>query len=179
MLLRSLAFSSPLGWLIMAEGEGGICFVEFFGPQVPSDSETASAIAGRFPKATLETNTPSELLARAKTHILDYMDNGRPIPALPLDLSPGAPFERAVWEAIRAVPFGETRSYLQIAQTAGSPRAVRAAGRACGRNPVPIIVPCHRVVRSDGGLGGYTGGVHLKQALLEIEQKGAGNIRQG
>ncbi|MSQ40220.1 MAG: methylated-DNA--[protein]-cysteine S-methyltransferase [Dehalococcoidia bacterium] len=86
-----------------------------------------------------------------------------------LDLEGAPPFFRAVWEACRAIPRGETRSYLWLAVTVGRPGAARAAGQAMARNPIAILIPCHRVVRGDGGLGGYGGGVAVKAALLRAE----------
>lgn len=88
-----------------------------------------------------------------------------------LDLR-GSLFEMRVWHAIMEIPRGETRSYAWVAERAGSPGGARATGGACGRNPVPIICPCHRVVRADGGLGGYTGGLDIKTGLLRIEGAG-------
>lgn len=81
----------------------------------------------------------------------------------------GAPFDLAVWEALMRIPRGETRSYASVASMIGRPRGARAVGGACGRNRLPIIVPCHRVLSAGGGLGGYTGGLDVKRALLEIE----------
>lgn len=88
-----------------------------------------------------------------------------------LDLS-GSPFEQRVWQAILDIPRGQTRSYAWVAQRAGSPGGARAAGGATGRNPVPIICPCHRVVKADGSIGGYTGGLDIKKRLLLIEGAG-------
>ena len=87
---------------------------------------------------------------------------------MPVDLH-GTPFQRAVWQALLQIAPGETTTYAEIARAAGSPRGVRAAGVAIGRNPVSIIVPCHRVIGHDGGLTGYSGGLHRKEALLQFE----------
>lgn len=87
----------------------------------------------------------------------------------PLDLALARGFGRDVVERLREIPYGETRSYAQVAAASGSPRAVRAVGSACRRNPLPIAIPCHRVVRSDGGLGEYVGGVEAKRLLLDVE----------
>ncbi|MBI5236683.1 MAG: methylated-DNA--[protein]-cysteine S-methyltransferase [Deltaproteobacteria bacterium] len=86
----------------------------------------------------------------------------------PLDLI-GTPFELSVFNAMQRIPFGKTLSYHELAAAIGRPKAQRAVGLACGKNPVPVIVPCHRVVRSDGTIGGYTGGVWIKKALLALE----------
>ncbi|MFA6009106.1 MAG: methylated-DNA--[protein]-cysteine S-methyltransferase [Desulfobacteraceae bacterium] len=87
---------------------------------------------------------------------------------LPLHLS-GTPFQKSVWSELIKIPFGETRSYQDIAKAVGSPSASRAVGSACGKNPVPIVVPCHRVITKSGGLGGYSGGLGIKKTLLKIE----------
>jgi len=91
---------------------------------------------------------------------------------VPLHLT-GTNFQQRVWSAIARIPWGETRSYAWLAAAAGRPRAVRAAANACGKNPIPILIPCHRVIASDGGIGGFSGGLALKRRLLAIEkQKG-------
>lgn len=88
-----------------------------------------------------------------------------------LDLAPefGGEFERAVWAAVAEIPYGQTASYLEIANKIGNPAAVRAVGRANGRNPIPIVVPCHRVIGSNGSLTGYSGGLETKRTLLDLE----------
>ena len=92
-----------------------------------------------------------------------------------LRLAPtGTPFQRQVWSALEEIPYGQTRSYRDIAECIGSPKAVRAVGLANGRNPISIVVPCHRVVGSNGSLTGYGGGLHNKQLLLDLEQRTAG-----
>ena len=89
---------------------------------------------------------------------------------IPIDLSGGTLFQRRVWQAMRQIPRGQTRSYAWVAGKIGRPHACRAVGAACGANPIPIIVPCHRVVASDGSLGGYTGGLVRKKQLLRMER---------
>jgi methylated-DNA-[protein]-cysteine S-methyltransferase len=96
-----------------------------------------------------------------------------------LELDPvGTPFQLAVWNAVSAIPCGETRSYLDIAEAVGSPRGFRAMGHANGRNPLPIVIPCHRVINTGGKLGGYGGGLDIKKILLELEQTHAFRLRQ-
>lgn len=89
---------------------------------------------------------------------------------VPLDLSGGTAFRRAIWRACARIPHGQTRSYAELARMAGRPAAVRAAGNALHNNPVPVVVPCHRVIRSDGALGGFGSGVSLKKKLLRLEE---------
>jgi O-6-methylguanine DNA methyltransferase len=107
----------------------------------------------------------------AAVRALERFVRGGEIPAdLPLDLEAGTPFQRRVWEATRAVPWGQVVSYTDIAKRAGYPRAVRAVGNALGRNPVPIVVPCHRVVHFAGSIGGFTSGLDWKRYLLSLER---------
>ena len=94
----------------------------------------------------------------------------RALDKIPLDVTQGTPFQRQVWDALRTIPYGETRSYAWLAAAVGRPGAARAVGQANGANPVGIVVPCHRVVSADGGIGGYAGGVAAKQALLALER---------
>lgn len=107
-------------------------------------------------------------LAPVATQLAAYFDRQLQAFDLPLDMR-GTPFQREVWQALTAIPFGATCSYRQIAERIGRPRAVRAVGAANGANPVPVIVPCHRVIGSNGTLTGYAGGLALKQRLLELE----------
>lgn len=96
--------------------------------------------------------------------------NGEPVEFdLKLDLSDATPFQAAVWKALCKIPYGEMRSYDWIAEKIGRPSAPRAVGHACGQNRLPIVIPCHRVIRKDGSLGGYTGGLRIKKRLLKIE----------
>jgi methylated-DNA-[protein]-cysteine S-methyltransferase len=96
---------------------------------------------------------------------------------VPLDLSAGTPFQQAVWQALLKIPFGKTTSYGALSSSIGKPLAVRAVGTAIGRNPIGIIVPCHRVVGADGSLTGYAGGLHRKEAFLRLEGALAGSAR--
>lgn len=96
--------------------------------------------------------------------------NGEPVEFdLKLDLSRATPFQVAVWKALCKIPYGEIRSYDWVAEKIGRPSAPRAVGHACGQNRLPIVIPCHRVIRKDGSLGGYTGGLRIKKQLLKIE----------
>ncbi len=110
------------------------------------------------------------LAERAREEIVEYLRGKRAFFSVPVDLSEAGAFQRRVLEAARQIPFGEARPYAWVAERIGNPHAVRAVGTALGRNPVPLIVPCHRVWRADGGLGGYLFGVALKRQLLELER---------
>ncbi len=108
-------------------------------------------------------------LGDVKETLLDYF-NGNPVSfKVPLDLSIGTQFQRKVWRKVREIPYGELRSYKWVSRSIGSAHASRAVGNAVGRNPVAPIVPCHRVVCSDGSLGGYTSGITIKKRLLNLE----------
>ena len=110
------------------------------------------------------------VLLEAERQLAEYFAGGRTQFALDLDMA-GTPFQRRVWSALLTIPFGETRSYTQIASQIGSPRAVRAVGAANGRNPVAIVAPCHRVIGSTGKLTGFAGGLDVKARLLALEGK--------
>lgn len=107
------------------------------------------------------------------TMLLEYLRGERTSLNAPLDLqTQGTPFQQRVWEALQAIPYGETRSYHEVAHSVDHPQASRAVGAACGANPISLIIPCHRVVRSDGRPGGYGSGIERKLALLELERRG-------
>jgi O-6-methylguanine DNA methyltransferase len=131
-----------------------------------------------FPRKTQPAAVPADSLppaqrrwARLTAAALARALQGRSVTALPpLDESAGTPFQREIWQALRAIPAGETRTYAEVARTIGRPRSARAAGQACGANPIPVLTPCHRAVASGGGLGGFSGGLVWKRRLLESEQ---------
>lgn len=112
-----------------------------------------------------------ELAERATDQLAQYLAGARSFFTVSVDRSAMAPFQRAVFDAAASIPFGQMRSYAWIADQVGNPRAVRSVGTALGRNPVPIIVPCHRVLRADGGLGGYAFGLAMKMRLLALERE--------
>jgi len=170
LTLSYITFETPLGWLVVAESPDGIALVDFLGPDCPTEDALISAVLRYYPDATLSPGGDSGLLGKTKAYILAYLTNRVPLPGVPLDLRKGTGFDRTVWRAIETIAFGESRSYGQIAATVHSTGASRAVGRACGRNPVPILIPCHRVIRSGGKLGGYSGGLHIKRALLDMEK---------
>jgi AraC family transcriptional regulator of adaptative response/methylated-DNA-[protein]-cysteine methyltransferase len=106
--------------------------------------------------------------------VLKYLDGWQPHPNLPLDVRATA-FQWRVWEALRSIPCGQTRSYTEVARAVRRPHAARAVARACATNPVAVVIPCHRVIQKNGNLGGYRWGVERKTALLKAERKGAAN----
>lgn len=109
------------------------------------------------------------LLGQAAKAVEDYMTGGSALFALPLSPQ-GTPFQRKVWEALRQIPYGETRSYGQLAEMVGNPKASRAVGAANGKNTILIAIPCHRVVGADGSLTGFAAGLEMKKELLALEQ---------
>jgi methylated-DNA-[protein]-cysteine S-methyltransferase len=109
-------------------------------------------------------------LKAAVAQLHEYLDGARTEFDVDIDLS-GTPFERRVWTEVRSIPYGQTATYADVAERIGSPNASRAVGRANARNPIAVIVPCHRVVGSDGSLTGYAGGLELKRTLLDLEQR--------
>jgi AraC family transcriptional regulator of adaptative response/methylated-DNA-[protein]-cysteine methyltransferase len=154
---------SPLGRLLAAATSKGVCFVGIG----EDDRALEGELRRQFPQAA-GIRRDEGRLGSAMATILAYLEGSEPHIDLPVDIRATA-FQRRVWEELRRIPYGETRSYGEIAQAVGAPRAVRAVGRACATNPVALIVPCHRVVREDGGLSGYRWGLARKQALLERE----------
>ena len=120
---------------------------------------------------TVETgdrHTKDPVIEACEQQLTEYFTGSRKHFDLPLG-APGTPFQHLVWSALAAIPYGELRSYKDIAQAIGKPKAVRAVGAANGRNPLPIVVPCHRVIGSDGTLTGFAGGLSLKTQLLTLE----------
>lgn len=117
------------------------------------------------------TKSETPLLKDASLQINDYLSGNRTRFNLPLQPN-GTDFQKAVWNALCAIPFGETRSYKQIAEAVGNENASRAVGLACNRNPIAIIIPCHRVISTSGKLTGYAGGLSVKERLLNLEKSG-------
>lgn len=149
---KALYINSPVGRLCIMENEDGICGVLFEKESIPEHHQCSSP-----------------LLLEAQTQLREYFDGKRREFDLPLSPK-GTDFQKAVWKALLTIPYGETRSYGQIAAMVGNPKASRAVGMANNRNPISIIVPCHRVVGADGGLVGYGGGLDKKEFLLKLER---------
>lgn len=162
-------FRSPVGWILLAGTARGICLLHFCGRERLPESATHEYLQNNCPADGPKQATAPTMLLSTR-HILEcYFAEQIPPAAVPLDLRQGTPFQQKVWQALNTIPFGETRSYGQIAAAIGQRRASRAVGQACGRNPVPILVPCHRVLAAGGKPGGYGSGLHIKRALLELE----------
>ncbi len=157
----STRFPSPLGELVLTASETALTGVYFpTSPFVPPRHEVERGSGGEGPGG--------EVLQRAREQLTEYFARTRTTFELPLDPT-GTPFELRVWEELRAIPFGATRSYGEIARRLGDVRLTRAVGAANGKNPIPILVPCHRVVGAKGELTGFGGGLDRKRWLLEHE----------
>ena len=148
-----LSLSSPWGPLALAARDGAIVEVRF-GPVPPGVHRTTAG--------------GSDVLERAATEIAEYAAGSRHAFTVPV-APEGTEFQRRAWKVLQGIPWGETISYAEQARRMGRPTAVRAVGGANGRNPLPILVPCHRVIAADGSLGGFSGGLAHKKALLALE----------
>lgn len=161
--IRWTTANSPLGRILVAATHRGLCAVLF----ADSDAEAERELRARFAKATLRRDDTG--LGEAARSVLAEMTESSAAASLSFDVR-ATSFQHRVWEALRSIPRGETRSYKQIAETIGAPKAVRAVGAACGANPLAVVVPCHRAVAADGRLTGYRWGLERKRQLLAMER---------
>jgi AraC family transcriptional regulator of adaptative response/methylated-DNA-[protein]-cysteine methyltransferase len=162
LTLRYAVVDSPLGRLLVAATDRGACQVKLGDSAGPLERELQT----EYPRAKLTRD--NRALVRWTAAILRHLEGKEPHLDLPTDVRATA-FQQKVWALLKKIPYGETRSYSEIAQLAGNPRATRAVARACATNPVAIVVPCHRVVSKDGSEGGYRWGVERKRRLLQRE----------
>lgn len=151
---------SPLGELTLLASEKGLAGMWF---------DRQEHLPKRNNWQRCEANTSPDILKTAFSQLQDYFAGKLQRFDLPLDLSNGTAFQQSVWQALLTIPFGSTTSYGEISQIIKNPKAVRAVGGAVGRNPIGIIVPCHRVIGKDGSLTGYAGGLDRKLTLLQLE----------
>lgn len=160
--IRYACFATPLGTVLAAATDKGLCSIKL------GDDPTrlTRLLAEEFAAAELVEDRLDDLKAK----IVSFIEGEASLSRVPLDIR-GTVFQCRVWETLRRIPRGETRTYQDIARAIGAPRAVRAVGSACGANPVALAVPCHRAVRTDGGLGGYAWGLQRKRKLLALEKK--------
>jgi AraC family transcriptional regulator of adaptative response/methylated-DNA-[protein]-cysteine methyltransferase len=164
--IRYAMLDTPLGQMLVAATNKGICRLTF--------DEDVASLKRRFPNADIQPADTA--MASLISGVLQAIETPAAAHDLPIDVA-GTAFQDAVWRELRKIPVGETRSYADIAAAIGDPKATRAVGTANGSNPVAVLVPCHRVIRSDGTLGGYAGGLDRKRKLLAAE--GAGWREQG
>jgi methylated-DNA-[protein]-cysteine S-methyltransferase len=156
--------NTPIGRLLVVQGPEGLVRIAFEGE--PEDRVLAEVVSALGPNVIGSDRE----LATERDALSDYLEGDATVLALPVDLRlMAAPFRRAVLEKLREVPRGQTVSYGELAARSGNPKAARAVGSACARNPIPIVVPCHRVLPGTGRLGNYGGGPERKRALLELE----------
>ena len=164
--IRYTFADSPLGRMLIAATDKGICAIQF----ADSDDELEHGLKHEFPFAVRRRDDVG--MQSWKEDLLCQIQGQRLNSSLPLDIQATA-FQRRVWSYLQSIPIGATRSYGQVAKAIGQPTASRAVARACASNPVAVAIPCHRVVREDGDMGGYRWGVDRKKALLELEHKRA------
>lgn len=160
---------SFLGRMLVAATERGVCALGW-----GADEELVTTLRDRFPKASVarDDRAISELVQKIDAHLRE----NKKLPAVPLDTA-GTEFQRRVWEALRQIPIGETRTYSEMAGMLGRPTSARAVARACATNPVALFIPCHRIVRANGDLAGYRWGIERKEALLAIEGRASDSRR--
>jgi len=161
--IRYHCADSPLGRMLIAATDRGICSIQF----AASDAELLEGLKREFPFAARKAAEGG--LQSWVSALLQHMRGKDLDSSLPLDIRATA-FQRRVWAYLQSIPFGKTRSYSQVAKAIGQPKACRAVARACAANPVAVAIPCHRVVREDGSLGGYRWGMERKKTLLAMEQ---------
>jgi AraC family transcriptional regulator of adaptative response/methylated-DNA-[protein]-cysteine methyltransferase len=162
---------SALGRLLVAGTRRGVCFAAMG----EADTTLVAELRRDYHLATIRVCDPNRRedtrVGQWADALAAYVAGGSKMPTPPMDIR-GTPFQFAVWDQLRAIPAGETRSYSEIARRIGRPRAIRAVGTANGANPVSIIIPCHRAIRASGHLGGYRWGLERKRSLLEMERNG-------
>ncbi|MBI5286955.1 MAG: methylated-DNA--[protein]-cysteine S-methyltransferase [Deltaproteobacteria bacterium] len=164
ILYTSLSLATPLGEIFIASTSKGICDLAI------SRDEVSFLKLLRL-KHTYPTRRDDRFFRGLAKKLEDYI-YGKPVTFDTVIDVKGTSFEKRVWKEICKISYGETRSYVWIAREIGNPKASRAVGQACRKNPVPIIIPCHRVVASNGHLGGYSGGIWIKERLLRMEAPG-------
>jgi len=147
-----LTYDSPCGILMIHSNGKGVVKIE------------------RIYEYDKTTDKPDSLCEQAKQELVEYFDGVRTIFEVAIDLTSGTPFQQGVWDQLCKIPFGKTKSYGALANALENPKAVRAVGTANGKNPILIIVPCHRVIGADGSLTGFSAGIDIKKCLLSLEQ---------
>ena len=162
MEIKFTTGATPLGSVVVAATDKGVCAVSLR----ESDAGAEESLRSRFPKAKIKRDDAG--LEQALDLVRERIAGRKLDTEVPLDLQ-GTDFQREVWSQLLSIPPGTTRSYLDVAQAIKRPKATRAVAQACGANPVAVVVPCHRVVMSDGSLGGYSGLPGVKKALLAVE----------
>ena len=161
---RAIVFQSPWGWMGISETDKGIDSIA-----LPQTSKRAVEASLRERSADPCVSEATAQLTSAQRQLMEYLEGTRQKFELPLDLSGGTAFQRKVWRTLLTVPYAKLRSYQWVAARVGGPQYARAVGNAVGANPLPIVVPCHRIVAQDATLGGFSGGLPTKRKLLTLE----------
>jgi O-6-methylguanine DNA methyltransferase len=167
-IMHSTTFMSPIGPLFLAASDKGLVALEFDARLPGQQTIRPNPRDLRVESKKISFADSAMKLSRYTRELEEYFDGERREFSFPLDLR-GTEFQLACWQALLAIPYGETRSYADIARAVGRPQGFRAVGMANNRNPIAIVVPCHRVIASDGTLCGYGGGLDIKRKLLELE----------
>lgn len=178
-MVNVTSLETAFGTLWLAAGERGLCrlalpsakeharFHQWVDKRFPSATRSFDYAQDRLPQSAIEEREP-EILALAKRELSEYIAGSRRHFTVPLALD-GSEFFRQVWDTLCAIPYGRTLTYATLATKLHRPRAFRAVGAACAMNPVPLIIPCHRAVGSNGSLTGFAGGLAMKESLLRME----------
>jgi methylated-DNA-[protein]-cysteine S-methyltransferase len=157
-------FQTEWGWIELAASDNGIISIV-----LPGSGRTERRNGHKTADHSGASAMAMALLNQAKQQVVEYLDGQRREFSLPVDLSQGTAFQRRVWRAILRIPYGRVRSYQWVAEKVGGKQYARAVGMALGSNPVPIVVPCHRIIAHDGSLGGFGCGLPMKRRLLRLE----------
>lgn len=164
--MDSVVFRTRWGWMGLAASANGVRAIVLAKPS--RDAVTRALRSGASPNGHPAAGTRA-MLRQAQRQVMRYLDGQSRTLDFPIDLSGGTPFQRRVWQTALRIPYGRARSYRWIASKVGGTRYARAVGNALGANPVPLIVPCHRVVAHDASLGGFSCGLSVKRKLLDLE----------
>jgi O-6-methylguanine DNA methyltransferase len=166
-------FTSPLGPIGLFSTEKGVCNLTHGKRRFSDIFQKWAAATGREPAGG------NRSLEQAAEELRSFLTGGTQTITIDIDLLERTPFQNRVLKILQEIPYGEVRSYQWVARHAGNGRACRAAGSACGANPVPIIIPCHRVIAKDGSLGGFSSGIRIKKWLLDLEHQQTGGMTPG
>ena len=169
-------FKTPWGWMGLAASEQGLCAIVLpkqsrseVDAALPSGVSSMAASTAKASAKQARSRAAAAVAQRAERQLLEYLVGRRRTLDVPVDLRGGSAFQRRVWRTIANIPYGRARSYKWVAARVSSEQYARAVGHALGANPIPIVIPCHRVVAHDASLGGFSGGLTIKRRLLELE----------
>lgn len=167
LTIACITIDSPLGNLFLGATENGLALVS--NPSQNTLAKCEATFLATYPGAVQTAQLP--VLAETARQLTEYFAGNRTVFSLPLDMSRGTAFQHTIWQKIARIPYGQAISYTQLAERAGRPKAIRAAAHGCATNPLPLVVPCHRVLAKDGSLGGFAWGLAAKKYLLGLETR--------